>query len=100
MATLDLNIVLFKKKSNCYSGVMSCYRCSCGNCRIMPTEYESICCQEICAVANKTGNAQIKCITEHDGFAPNFLNHHVVELAVFEFNGTDGPLDDNDEIHK
>ena len=52
------------------------------------------------AVARKTDDAQIKCVTEHDGFAPNFLNHHVMELAVYEFNCTDGPIDDNDEIHK
>ena len=65
-------------------------RCSCGNCKCMPTERESVCCQDICAVARKTDDAQIKCVTEHDGFAPNFLNHHVMELAVYEFNCTNG----------
>ena len=66
----------------------------------MPTELESVYSTEMCAVTNKAEEAEVRCIIQHDGFEPNFINHHVVELAVFEYNNIVGPLDDNDEIHK
>ena len=64
----------------------------------MPTECESICCKEIQRVSLKIDEEQLECITAHDGFHFNFLNHHV-ELGVDEYNFQAGPLDDNEEIH-
>ena len=66
----------------------------------MQTEYESICRNEIHQMTPKLEEGPHRCITQHPGFLPNFINEYVVELAVYEYNYIAGPLDDNEPIHE
>ena len=68
------------------------FRCKCGNCLPMTREAESICCQEIDAIANK--NIELvgeelcqapKCIIEHPGFEGVCLNHWVLETVWYHY---------------
>ena len=52
----------------------------------MQTEYESICRNEIHQMTPKLEEGPHRCITQHPGFLPNFINEYVVELAVYEYN--------------
>ena len=51
----------------------------------MPTEYESICCNEVHQITPKLQEGPHRCITQHPGFMANFINEDVVELAVYEY---------------
>ena len=66
----------------------------------MTTEYESICCKEVRQIAPKLEEGPHRCITQHPGFLANFINEYVVELAVYEYNYVDGPLDNHEPIHE
>ena len=49
----------------------SFFRCHCGNCQIMPTVQECICCQEVQPVVAKINellDPTVQCITTHPGF--------------------------------
>ena len=52
--------------------VLTSCRCKCGHCIVMPTAVESVCCCEIDAIAKKMDEteADISCITEHEGLEP------------------------------
>ena len=63
-------------------------RCSCGNCVVMPSQRECICCREVVPVLNKLSEAKdedIKCITDHPGFSAVCLNVLVLQAAYSEY---------------
>jgi hypothetical protein len=68
----------------------------------MPTAIESKCCHYYAGSREKMeeGEELLDCITLHDGFAVNFLNRHVLQLALLEYVSLEGPLDDNEPIHE
>ena len=75
-------------------------RCVCERCQLMDTNEECLCCQEVAPISEKMEDKHLKCITEHDGFRGNCLNIDVLEVSMYEFIDRDGPLDDNEPIHK
>lgn len=68
-------------------------RCKCGNCQIMDTTKECICCQEIDALVNKNLELVIEgtvqqvpcCITQHPGFLAVCTNKWVLETAKYRY---------------
>lgn len=62
-------------------------RCACGNCEIMPTAHECVCCCEIDEVVQKKeeSDTQLTCITDHEGFEPVCLNLYVLQTAYFSY---------------
>ncbi|XP_041348808.1 uncharacterized protein LOC121378581 isoform X1 [Gigantopelta aegis] len=74
--------------------------CDCGNCALMATVEECLCCMEVPAARYKADMADDECVSQHEGFIVNCLNMHVLELAMLDYVRMDGPLDDNDPIHE
>ncbi|XP_061192987.1 P2X purinoceptor 7-like [Saccostrea echinata] len=61
--------------------------CTCGNCIVMPTAAECVCCQEVDrvhALVEESENA-INCITSHPGFHPACLNLYVLQIAYYQY---------------
>ncbi|XP_062605333.1 uncharacterized protein LOC134267130 [Saccostrea cucullata] len=61
--------------------------CTCGNCIVMPTAAECVCCQEVDrvhALLEESENA-INCITFHPGFHPACLNVYVLQIAYYQY---------------
>ncbi|KAK3729668.1 hypothetical protein QZH41_011474 [Actinostola sp. cb2023] len=54
--------------------------CCCGWCNVMPTEKESVCCQELRILSNLTED--LPCITSHESFLPVCLNRDVLWTAL------------------
>ncbi|KAJ8375713.1 hypothetical protein SKAU_G00062930 [Synaphobranchus kaupii] len=58
--------------------------CACSNCEAMPSEIESICCEEytktMATMVEMPGRV-VECITQHDGFDAVCLNAHVLTTA-------------------
>ena len=52
-----------------------------GQCQPLDTEEECLCCREIDVMASRLDKAEVKCITEHDGFQTLVLNVHVINTA-------------------
>ena len=73
------------------------YRCSCGNCRPMPSSREWVCCREIQVVEQKLRESDVKrqCITGHNGFDPVCLNVWVLQTAYFQQYGSIAPRQTN-----
>ena len=73
----------YMESIDCLNG----YRCSCGNCRPMPSSRECVCCREIQVVEQKLRESDVKrqCITEHNGFDPVCLNVWVLQTAYFQY---------------
>ena len=44
--------------------------------------------------------ADILCITEHEGFDVNCTNHHVLRVSYFEYLHYNGPLGDEEPVHE
>ncbi|VDI42281.1 Hypothetical predicted protein [Mytilus galloprovincialis] len=74
--------------------------CSCSRCSPMPTKRECKCCRNTNVVDSKVEEADLKCITEHEGFQVNFLNQYVLETTYYEYVQDNGPLEDNAMIHE
>ena len=79
-------------------------RCKCGNCVIMPTVTECVCCCEIAKVVQKIENnpIRISCITQHEGFNDVCLNRWVLQTAFYQFcrsHGSQTPVED-DATHR
>lgn len=55
--------------------------CSCYNCVIMDTARECRCYLGVPDVARKVHQEKLKCITVHESFKVNCLNHHVLQLS-------------------
>ena len=56
-------------------------KCSCGNCIIMPSGEECVCCEEIDEVANKTSSVGVDCIILHAGFETVCLDVWVLQTV-------------------
>ena len=73
-------------------------RCECGNCQIMPTARECICCCEIDQIITKkqeSGNgSEVLCIINHEGFAPVCLNLWVLQTAYFAYRQHYGDMEE------
>ncbi len=72
--------------------VNTLYRCKCGNCAIMATIPECVCCSEIERVVDKMeeNTVQIKCITDHEGFSSVCLNMWVLQTAFHQYRQSHG----------
>ncbi|KAK3099671.1 hypothetical protein FSP39_007817 [Pinctada imbricata] len=66
----------------------------------MQTAKECKCCRDTNIVDGKIEEAGITCITEHESFQVNCLNHHVLELSYYEYVEYNGPLEPDQMIHK
>lgn len=73
-------------------------RCTCGRCRPMDTEQESVCCREIDQVANHAPEGA-KCITSHPGFEHICLNIHALQVAYYTLMEDRPSLADAPDIH-
>ena len=79
-------------------------RCKCGNCVVMPTVTECVCCSEIDRVVDKMeeNTSEIHCIIDHEGFDAVCLNLWVLQTAFHQFRHSHGsqiPAED-DETHR
>ena len=72
----------------------------CGHCQQMETGRESLCCQEVTPLDLMVEEAGLSCATEHETFRVNCLDRRVIEVSLYEFVILQGPIDDNEEIHK
>lgn len=74
--------------------------CECGSCEVMPTEAECICCSEIPVIDHIRDYFGIECITRHQTFIDNCLNIRVLEVSLYDYIQSDGPIDDNEPINE
>ncbi|KAG0721392.1 hypothetical protein GWK47_046564 [Chionoecetes opilio] len=79
--------------------------CRCGNCQLMPTARECVCCQTTNIVKAKLKdsnipNANFKCITVHPGFPGVCLNPWALEVAFLTYRATNGNLPVNGANHE
>ncbi|XP_052707441.1 uncharacterized protein LOC128182739 [Crassostrea angulata] len=70
------------------------------NVETMTTVPECICCAEIPLIDEIRANSQIECITQHQAFIDNCLNIRVLEVSMYMYIQSQGPLDDNEPINK
>ena len=61
---------------------------------------ESKCCQTTNVVDGRLEELDINCITEHEGFRVNCLNHHVLEVAYYDYVIQEGPREEHQRIHR
>lgn len=76
------------------------FRCTCNNCVAMPTATERRCCQSFAVCQPKLDEATITCITMHEAFQVNCLNHHVLELSFYEYLDYNGPIGGEEPVHE
>ncbi|XP_062597066.1 P2X purinoceptor 7-like [Saccostrea cucullata] len=74
--------------------------CDCGSCEVMRTTVECICCTEISAVDNIRESSDLECITNHQTFIDNCLNLRVLEVSLYDYIQSEGPIDDNEPINE
>ena len=55
---------------------------------------------EIPAVINIRDSLDIKCITHHQTFKDNCLNLKVLEVSLYDYVQSRGPLDNNEPINE
>ncbi|KAH7969254.1 uncharacterized protein LOC119381895 [Rhipicephalus sanguineus] len=72
--------------------------CTCGRCRPMDSEQESVCCREVDKVAAHVPEGA-KCITSHLGFEPICLNIHALQVAYYTLMEDRPSLVDAPDIH-
>ena len=58
----------------------------------MPTAIESRCCSEIPKIKDKAGEAGVRCIIEHPGFAGGCLNVWALEIAYLQYRQEYGSM--------
>ena len=64
------------------------FRCKCGNCFIMPTARECVCCHELSKIKSifeEGDDMNITCIIAHPGFPPACLNKYVLQIAYYQY---------------
>ncbi|XP_006825802.1 uncharacterized protein LOC102802182 [Saccoglossus kowalevskii] len=59
--------------------------CRCGNCRVMGTDKECVCCRDVVEVTNKMEGMACICITEYPRFNSVCLDVWVLQTANFYF---------------
>lgn len=69
-------------------------------CIDMPTAVECLCCLGVDNVKERVKTAQLKCITQHEGFIGNCLNIYVLEASYYEFIQEEGPFGDDEDSHE
>ena len=75
-------------------------RCACGNCIVMPSAQECVCCKEVHEVASKTSSAGVDCIILHPGFESVCLDVWVLQTAYYSYrqhygeNGVEGAMNE------
>ncbi|XP_078328602.1 P2X purinoceptor 7-like isoform X2 [Crassostrea virginica] len=74
--------------------------CSCETCVIMPTARECKCCHFYAAIEPRLKETEVNCITNHEGFIANCLNRWVLETSFYEYLQENGPLEENERVHK
>ena len=80
--------------------ILNYTRCQCGNCEVMPTPTERVCCREISATADKIGTSEssaIQCITNHEGFDAVCHKVWVLQTSYFTYQyhyGTRNVIDE------
>ena len=67
---------------------------------MMGTAAECVCCTEISAVDSIRDSSDIECITHHQTFIDNCLNLRVLEVSLYDYIQSEGPLDDNEPINE
>lgn len=66
----------------------------------MPTAKENKCCRHTNVVDGKIEELDLECITEHEGFIVNCLNHYVLETSYYEYIQDNGRLEEGQFIHE
>ena len=66
----------------------------------MPTARECKCCHFYAAIEPSLKETEVNCITEHEGFMANCLNRWVLETSFYEYIQENGPLEENELVHK
>ncbi|XP_063060538.1 nanor [Engraulis encrasicolus] len=69
--------------------------CRCGNCGAMPTEHESLCCQEVPEVTRRmeqVEGTQPQCVIDHPGFYATSLNVYVLQAMYNIYRADHGPV--------
>ena len=66
----------------------------------MGTTAECVRCTEIPAVDSIRDSSEIECITQPQTFIDNFLNLRVLEVSLYDYIQSQGPLDDNEPINE
>ncbi|XP_061195119.1 P2X purinoceptor 7-like [Saccostrea echinata] len=74
--------------------------CECGSCEVMRTSIECVCCAEISLTQQICEDCNLECITQHQTFIDNCLNERVLEVSLYNYIQTEGPLDDNEPINE
>jgi len=78
--------------------LLSFFRCLCGNCQIMETELESVCCVELEKVMGVwKADEEISCITMHEGFGPICLNPYVLQVAYYGYRQNYGDMPERNQ---
>ncbi|EEC10789.1 hypothetical protein IscW_ISCW008259, partial [Ixodes scapularis] len=60
--------------------------CSCKSCRLMPTDQESVCCQEVDRAGKLCLDYRVRCITKHPWFELFCLNRPGLDLAYVKMH--------------
>ena len=90
---------IYTVRSNCFFTFPLC-RCKRNHCTTMSIKRESKCCKDTHIVDDKILEAEIECITLHEGFQANCLNQYVLETSYYEYVQENGPLEEDQLIHK
>lgn len=64
----------------------------------MTTAKENKCCRHTNVVDSKVEEQDLECITEHEGFIVNCLNHYVLETSYYEYIQDNGRLEEGQFI--
>ncbi|XP_064616298.1 uncharacterized protein LOC135480399 [Liolophura sinensis] len=74
--------------------------CKCGNCIIMPSAAECVCCHEITVIYARCEEMDVRVafITDHRGFEPVCLNPYVFDVAYYQYRQQCKMGDNNETV--